>query len=136
MIVWDAARTERISSPVVLDVRDVRAQVQRMLADSADHFDLRDVDLMVCEIVTNAVRHSVSGAPGGGVWVTVLVSSGRLRVEVQDDGGSDGRPAIPAQRANWSESGRGLLVVAGLADRWGVLSGRGRSSTVWFEVTP
>ncbi|WP_160574031.1 ATP-binding protein [Actinomadura physcomitrii] len=134
MIVWEDVRTERISSPRVLDVRDVRALVRRMLADSADRFDLRDVDLMVCEIVTNAVRYSASGTPGGGVWVTALVSSVRLRVEIQDDGGSDGRPAIPAQCAGWAESGRGLLVVAGFADRWGVLAGRGGSSTVWFEV--
>ncbi|MFB4303167.1 ATP-binding protein [Actinomadura sp. NTSP31] len=90
MIVWDEVRTERISSSEVLDVRVVRAQVRRMLSRSADRFDLRDVDLMVCEIVTNAVRYSASGEPGGGVWVTVLVSSGRLRVAIQDDGGSDG----------------------------------------------
>jgi signal transduction histidine kinase len=56
--------------------------------------DLDDVDLMVCEIVTNAVRHTASGDSGGGGWVSVLVVAGRLRVEIQDDGHSRGRPLI------------------------------------------
>ncbi|TDC70259.1 ATP-binding protein [Actinomadura sp. GC306] len=123
----------------VLDVREVRARVQRTLtgalAGSVDGFDLDDVDLMVSEIATNAVRHSASGRRGGGVWVTVLVSRERLRVEIQDDGGSAGRPRIPAQGAGWDEHGRGLLVVNGLADRWGTLPGGDGRFTVWFEVT-
>lgn len=38
---------------------------------------------------------------------------------------------IPAQRGSWDESGRGLMVVNGLADEWGACTG----ATVWFEVT-
>lgn len=105
------------------------------LAGSVNGFDLHDVDLMVGEITTNAVRHSQSGRRGGGVWVTVLVSRDRLRVEIQDDGGSAGRPRIPAQGTGWGECGRGLLVVNGLADRWGTLPGGDGRYTVWFEVT-
>ncbi|MFG2086393.1 ATP-binding protein [Spirillospora sp. NPDC048824] len=139
MIVWGEVHTERMTSRGVLDVREVRARVRRTLvgalAGDLDGFDLEDVDLMVCEIVTNAIRHSGSGRPGGGVWVTVLVSRERLRVEVQDDGGSGGRPVIPAQGAGWSESGRGLMVVNGLAERWGTLPGPDGRFTVWFEAT-
>lgn len=139
MIGWDEVHTERMCSGGVLDVREVRARVRRTLAGalagSVNGFDLGDVDLMVGEIATNAVRHSLSGRRGGGVWVTVLVSRDRLRVEIQDDGGSAGRPLIPAQGAGWDESGRGLLVVNGLADRWGTLPGGDGRYTVWFEVT-
>lgn len=39
MIVWDKVYTERVCSGGVLD----------------------DVDLLVCEVATNAVRHSASG---------------------------------------------------------------------------
>ncbi|WP_243722966.1 ATP-binding protein [Actinomadura sp. 7K507] len=135
---WDEVHAERMCSDGVLDVRDVRARVRRTLAGAlggnVHGFDLDDVDLMVCEITTNAVRHGASGLPGGGVWVTVLVSGDRLRVEIQDDGGSDGRPLIPAQSAGWDESGRGLMVVNGLADCWGTLPGADGRHTVWFEV--
>ncbi|TDC86881.1 ATP-binding protein [Actinomadura sp. 7K507] len=137
MIVWDGWRTERMCPPGVLDVldvRDVRARVRRTLARCSDGFELDDVDLMVCEIATNAVRHTASGRPGGGVWVTALVSAARLRVEILDDGGSRGRPVIPAQSPACDESGRGLLMVSELADRWGALRGETGRHTVWFEV--
>lgn len=138
MIVWDVGYTERRCSGGVLDVRQVRAHVRRMLAETLaarDHgFDAGDVDLMVCEITTNAVRHSASGSAGGGVWVTMLFASRRIRVEIQDDGGARAVPAIPSQGGGWAESGRGLLVVDGLADRWGTSVGNTGQTTVWFEV--
>jgi hypothetical protein len=68
------------------------------------------------------------------VCVTVLVAAERLRVEIQDDGGSRGRPMIPAQGSAWDESGRGLLLVQALAGRWGALRGEDGRHTVWFEV--
>ncbi|GAA4231965.1 hypothetical protein GCM10022254_30630 [Actinomadura meridiana] len=130
MIVWDAVHVGRMCA----DVREVRARVRNALMGCGDGFDLDDVELMVSEIATNAVRHSASGMPDGGVWVRVLVSAQRLRVEIGDDGRAVGCPTIPAQGAGWGESGRGLLVVDGLADRWETLvDGDGRH-TVSFEV--
>ncbi|WP_176611404.1 ATP-binding protein [Actinomadura sp. WMMB 499] len=123
-----------------LDVREVRARVRRTLAGALGGrtvgFDLDDIDLMVCEIATNAVRHTASGEPGGGIRVTVMVtaSSTRLRVEVQDDGGAAHVPGIPSRTFEWSESGRGLLVVDGLAHDWGTAVDRDGRGTVWFEV--
>ncbi|WP_051712513.1 ATP-binding protein [Spirillospora albida] len=134
MSVWDEVQTERVCSVDALDVRDVRARVRQALTRRTDAFDLDDVDLLVCEIATNAVRHSASGRPGGGVWVTLLVSAARLRVEIQDDGGSRGRPVIPAQSSAWNECGRGLLMVRELADRWGTLRGVDGRHVVWFEL--
>lgn len=139
MIVWDEVCTERLGSGGVLGVRDVRRYVRETvvaaLAGRVHGFDLGDVDLMVAEIVTNAVLHSDSGRPGGGVRVSVLVSAERIRVEVQDDGGARTRPMIPAQRGKWAESGRGLMVVHGLADACGSFTGAAGCVTVWFEVT-
>lgn len=134
MIVWDEKHTERLCPGGMLDVREVRARVRRTVTRCVDGFDLGDVDLLVCEIATNAVQHSASGQPGGGLQVTVLVSAGRLRVEILDDGGTEGRPVIPAQSSAWDESGRGLLLVRELADRWGSLRGQAGRHTVWFEV--
>ncbi|MFD0901284.1 ATP-binding protein [Actinomadura sediminis] len=121
-----------------LDVREVRARVRRTLAGAlggrTDGFDLDDIDLMVCEIATNAVRHTASGEAGGGVRVTVMASSTRLRVEVQDDGGAAHTPGIPSRTFEWAESGRGLMVVDGLAHEWGAAVDRDGRGTVWFEV--
>lgn len=55
-------------------------------------------------------------------------------MEIQDDGGARAVPAIPSQGGGWAESGRGLLVVDGLADRWGTSVGNTGQTTVWFEV--
>ena len=66
--------------------------------------------------------------------MTTLFASRRIRVEIQDDGGARARPAIPSQGRGWSESGRGLMVVDGLADRWGTSVGSTGETTVWFEV--
>ncbi|CNF77197.1 Signal transduction histidine kinase [Mycobacterium tuberculosis] len=134
MIIWDEKHAERVCSDGVLDVRAVRVRVRRTVTRCADGFDLGDVDLLVCEIATNAVKHSASGRPGGGLWVTVFVSARRLRVEIQDDGGSEKCPVIPAQGSAWDEGGRGLLMVSELADRWGALRGENGRHTVWFEV--
>jgi serine/threonine-protein kinase RsbW len=88
-----------------------------------------DVVLATSELVTNAIRHSRSGEPGGVFTVRVVLSPGRyLRIEVDDQGG---RWEV---RACDHEHGRGLTVVAGLAGEanWGVAGGdAGR--TVWVR---
>jgi anti-sigma regulatory factor (Ser/Thr protein kinase) len=89
--------------------------------------DLREsAALLVSELVTNAVVH-------GGTTTTVRVGhpAGRFRVSVQDE--STAAPATGAPDGSQT-SGRGLQIVAGLADRWGVdLTDRGKS--VWFELS-
>ncbi|MFV2174391.1 ATP-binding protein [Actinomadura sp. LOL_016] len=117
---WCEVHTERVGTPgAKMDVREVRARVRRTLAGTlggrTDGFDLGDIDLMVCEIATNAVRHTGSGETGRGIRVTVMASSSRLRVEVRDDGGAAHAPEIPSRKFEWTESGRGLMVVEGLA---------------------
>ncbi|HVB27214.1 MAG TPA: ATP-binding protein [Mycobacteriales bacterium] len=83
--------------------------------------------LLVSELVTNAVQH-------GGSDVTLDVqpmAPDRVRIGV-----SDGLPgAVPVVR--WqddnAEGGRGMLVVACLADAWGIDVSADRKS-VWFEI--
>ncbi|MFC4053483.1 ATP-binding protein [Actinomadura syzygii] len=102
MIVW----TEVFGGRVRADVREVRGRVRRALDGCAGSFDLGDVELMVSEVATNAVRHTASGRAGGVLWVSVLVSAERVRVEIRDDGGAEGRPVIPPQgRAGASAGG-------------------------------
>ena len=61
----------------------------------------------------------------------IVTPAGRLRVEVVDGSGQVPMPrhAVPDQ----DESGRGMLLVAGLSDRWGVDPGFG-GKCVWFEL--
>ncbi|GLZ13015.1 ATP-binding protein [Actinomadura sp. NBRC 104425] len=134
VIVWGRVATERVTGVPGVDVRAVRRFVREAVS-SGSSVDLGDVDLLTAEIATNAVRHTASGKPGGGVWVTVLSAPERVRVEIQDDGGADTLPEIPAGD-EWGESGRGLLLVSELAHAWGVkVTGDGqRQVTVWFEV--
>jgi serine/threonine-protein kinase RsbW len=87
-----------------------------------------DALLCVSELATNAVLHSRSGRPGGRFTVRTAVRAGRVRVEVEDEGG----PWRPAG-AEHGQSGRGLAIVGEVASRWGRDDGdAGR--TVWFEI--
>ncbi len=76
-----------------------------------------DLALVVTELVTNAVLHGSTG-PNRQVAVTYHLNALRLRVEVRDPG--DGTPTLQEPRPADAENGRGLLIVCGLADAWGV----------------
>ncbi|WUH94132.1 ATP-binding protein [Streptomyces sp. NBC_00433] len=88
---------------------------------------------IVSELVTNAVVHG-RAARGSRVSVGYHLDGERLRVEVRD--WATGMPRT-VRRAPGDdavhESGRGLRVVAGLADRWGVIP-RVIGKSVWFEI--
>src|SRR5215813_10968025 len=88
----------------------------------------RDALLCVSELATNAVLHSRSGRPGGRFAVRAAVRAGRVRVEVEDEGG----PWRPGG-GQTGQSGRGLAIVGRLASRWG-RDDRGDRRTVWFEI--
>lgn len=85
-----------------------------------------DVVLLVSELVGNAVRHTGARAFG----LRMRKRRGWIRVEVRDP--SRGLPCLmPVQEMDIS--GRGLMLVDKLSDRWGVdLLPRGK--TTWFEM--
>jgi GAF domain-containing protein/anti-sigma regulatory factor (Ser/Thr protein kinase) len=82
--------------------------------------------LLLGEIITNAVQHTV-----GDVTVRLVRRPGRLRVEVGD--GSERRPDLREVEPD-SESGRGLRIVATLADAWGHDARESGGKIVWFEL--
>ncbi|MBT2397003.1 ATP-binding protein [Streptomyces sp. ISL-100] len=84
-----------------------------------------DVLLCVSELATNALLHGVP--PGRGYQLRLLLSGQTLRIEVHDSG--DGLPRL---REPDGESGRGLVLVAALADEWGV-GERELGKIVWCE---
>ncbi|MEV5571274.1 ATP-binding protein [Spirillospora sp. NPDC052269] len=152
MTAWEVIAGPKRLAPQregVLDVREVRAQVREWVTPLGVA-DVDDLELVTTEIVTNAVRHTASGRPGGGVEVSVRLLAGqadtsasRVRVEILDDGVADGMPRFPVVDADplesWEESGRGLAIVIALADRAGACQVSDTRAvqrwSVWFEMT-
>ncbi|MER5932913.1 ATP-binding protein [Streptomyces sp. NPDC002054] len=90
-----------------------------------------DAVLLLSELVTNAVRHARVPA-GREVWVRCHRGEGRLRVEVLD---ADGQLPVSRAPGVLGESGRGLGLVAALADAVGAEPREGGiGKTVWFEL--
>ncbi|CAL9523091.1 ATP-binding protein [Streptomyces sp. enrichment culture] len=89
---------------------------------------------LVAELAANAALHG--RVPGRSFLLTVrLADAGRvLRVEVTDTRADAVPTSTPQAPPPDSESGRGLLIVAGLADRWGVAEGPVPRKTVWAEL--
>jgi anti-sigma regulatory factor (Ser/Thr protein kinase) len=92
---------------------------------------LDDLEILVSEVVTNALIHAHSE-----VDLRLRAYPDRIRVEVRD---SDPYPPVPTAllddeaRNVEAESGRGLLIVEALASAWGS-SPAGRGKTTWFEI--
>ncbi|WP_223837806.1 ATP-binding protein [Streptomyces venezuelae] len=86
-----------------------------------------DVLLCVSELATNALLHGVP--PGRGYRLRLLRFEGVVRVEVHDSGG--GLPRV-GEADPGAVGGRGLLIVAVVADRWGV-GARVPGKVVWCE---
>jgi anti-sigma regulatory factor (Ser/Thr protein kinase) len=86
----------------------------------------QDAELLLSELVTNAVRH------GGDGDLTLHLGrmDHRFRAEVVDQG--DGFVPEPRDRDDLrTPGGWGLPLVDSLADRWGTHRG---STHVWFEI--
>ncbi|GAA2807007.1 SpoIIE family protein phosphatase [Kitasatospora paracochleata] len=84
---------------------------------------IENTELMVSELVTNAIQHATRP-------VTLrLVRTSLLRCEVGDD-----NAALPRSRRAGpdEERGRGLQIVSRCADRWGATR-LGTGKVVWFE---
>ncbi|MFF0288202.1 SpoIIE family protein phosphatase [Streptomyces sp. NPDC005262] len=114
---------------LALDPREV-ARARRLVRGKLLDWELPEAvesaELMVSELVTNAVKHGRTHHIG-----LRLVRTGALLCEVSDD---EPAPAALLNACAHDEFGRGLLVVSGLAREWGT-STTARGKTVWFEQT-
>jgi anti-sigma regulatory factor (Ser/Thr protein kinase) len=113
---------------------EAAAQARRALDDfsgTVPERRMRDVRLLISELVTNAVRHA--GLKNGDrIGLVVHVHEAVLRVEVDDPGsGFELRPPKPdpARASGW-----GLYLVDELADRWGMDRGGRGGTRIWFEL--
>ncbi|MPY62179.1 ATP-binding protein [Streptomyces spongiae] len=85
---------------------------------------------IVAELAANAVTHG--RVSGRDFRLTLHVVGAALRIEVTGTRGD--RLPYAQEVAPDGESGRGLLLVDALADRWGVAHGPTPRKTVWAEV--
>ncbi|MFB6662371.1 ATP-binding protein [[Kitasatospora] papulosa] len=110
-------------------VSAVREFTREAVTDWGFGARLDDVLVCVSELATNALLHGVP--PGRGYLVRLRLEAGgcALSLEVHDSGGG-----VPAKRLPDGESGRGLLLVDALADRWGV-GERDPGKFVWCVFT-
>ena len=112
---------------------DAAAAARRALdrfADFVSEQRMRDVRLLVSELVTNAVRHA-GLSPDDRIRLLAELAGGSLRIEVHDPG-EGFEPRTPAPDPARS-SGWGLYLVAELADRWGVEQAN-PGTRIWFEL--
>lgn len=101
-----------------------RAAVRDRFADALSRDAMADLELVVSELVSNAVEHGC-----GTVRLDVDLDGYGLHGFVAD--GGDGFDYVPSSAGVDSPRGRGLSIVDALATRWGIRAGR---THVWFDV--
>jgi anti-sigma regulatory factor (Ser/Thr protein kinase) len=92
---------------------------------------LETAQLLVSELVTNAVKHGRVLGDDGGIGLEGFLDEEKLYVEVRD--GGPGFEPHPGETGVLRSSGWGLVLVDRLADRWGVITDSGVA--VWFELS-
>ncbi|MFJ5092897.1 ATP-binding protein [Streptomyces sp. NPDC088557] len=118
-------------SPTPRGARLARLLAVQWLRDREVPYEVTETAAhIVAELAANAATH---GRVGGRSFRLVLrASPATLRIEVTDTR-AEALPALPVP-APESESGRGMLLVEALADRWGVVLGPVPGKTVWAEL--
>jgi serine phosphatase RsbU (regulator of sigma subunit)/anti-sigma regulatory factor (Ser/Thr protein kinase) len=120
-------REDVASWELEIDPREV-GRARALVRDTLRGWGLAEIgdtaELLVGEVVTNAVRHAHTRRVG-----LRLVRAGALLCEVSDD---DHAVPVLLSAGPEDEGGRGLRIVSRLAREWGT-SRSAQGKTVWFE---
>jgi anti-sigma regulatory factor (Ser/Thr protein kinase) len=88
-----------------------------------------DVQLVVSELLTNAVKATAASAT---IRIRLAVLDGRsIKIEVRD---GNPEPPVLKDAGTDSESGRGLMIVDALSERWGCYYPADCGKAVWAEL--
>jgi anti-sigma regulatory factor (Ser/Thr protein kinase) len=93
------------------------------------------VALVVGELTANAVRHG--RVPGHDFRLRLRLdeASDVIRIEVTDAATTRRPPTTPPTSPPEGESGRGLLLVDVLSERWGTTPRHPLGKTIWAEIS-
>lgn len=112
------------------------ARLARLLAGEqlrAWELPFEEAEQVVAELASNAALHG--HVPGRSFRLALtLTAAATLRIEVTDARADRSPPAAAHLPPAYAESGRGLLLVAALSDRWGVETSSPPCKTVWAEI--
>lgn len=111
--------------------------VERLQAWGVSPAVTERAEQVVAELAANAALHGRVQGRDFQVALTLDEATGTVRASVTDARGEQ----LPLPRADFEtrvndESGRGLLLVTALADRWGTEPYPPSGKTVWAEVVP
>ncbi|KAB1980807.1 ATP-binding protein [Streptomyces triticiradicis] len=104
--------------------------MERLIAWEVSPGIIERAEHVVAELASNAALHGRVQGRDFLLALTLDNAAGTLRIAVSDTRGKY-RPAIPPERAKDAESGRGLILVDALADRWGTEPRPPSGKTVW-----
>jgi anti-sigma regulatory factor (Ser/Thr protein kinase) len=112
-------RTSVSFAPDPGSVKAARDAADRLLegADPSEEFQFA-LRLVVSELMTNAVEH---GSPGEQIQLELILYRDHAHVSIRNLGAGVDMTRL---RRGRSDRGRGLEIVAALAERWGIDSGR------------
>ena len=129
---WETpAVTSRPLSPVPEEARTARQFVRELLGSWGLGYLIDDAEMIIAELVVNAVRHglrSASPAAPAALRLCLLRRAGEVMLAVTDPSSEAPQPRTPG----WTgESGRGLQIVGALSYLWGWSPIEGRGKAVW-----
>jgi anti-sigma regulatory factor (Ser/Thr protein kinase) len=116
-------------TPTLAAPSEARQAILAALSDVSREL-LAEIELLVTELVTNAVRHGRL-EEDDAIELRVVHRGSVIRVEVAE-GGPGFDPATALAPDPEAIGGWGLLLVSRLASRWGVT--RGAPNVAWFEM--
>ncbi|WP_055695628.1 ATP-binding protein [Streptomyces prasinopilosus] len=103
---------------------------QQGRSEPADDDSTATASLLIAELTANAALHG--RVRGRNARLALALTPATLRIEVTDARGERLPAPTPVADAD-GESGRGLLLVASLADAWGCEPHHPGGKTVWAE---
>jgi Histidine kinase-like ATPase domain len=135
---WETpAVTSRPLTPVPEEARAARQFVRELLGCWGLEYLSDDAELIIAELVVNAVRHGMRTAPQGvthgpfgapALRLCLLRRMGEVMLAVTDPSDEAPVPRTP----DWTgESGRGLQIVGALSYVWGWSPIEGHGKAVW-----
>ena len=125
----DAGAQVHHLDPEAASVPYARRVACELAANYLDAAQYKAFELVVTEVVSNAIRHG--SAPGEQIRLALTPKDGYLCVQVTDTG--PGLVPRPGALEADDDGGFGLFIVEHLTRRWGVTL-EDNKTRVWFEL--